>query len=528
MRSLLLSLCLWLALAASARAQSPELLSAYPAGGRRGTTVALTLRGHHLQNVTAVLVSGKGVRAAFAPGNQDERNLPLRLTIAPDAPLGPYELRVATARGGSNPTQIWVDTLPESLTVEPNDDIAHAQPLDTLPVLINGWLSAPTARDTFAFHANAGETFVFDLNCWRHRSQMDGVLELYDARGALLRLATAPWESDPRLIYTFDRAGRYFLTVHDTQFLGGPQHTYRLSVGRLPVLTAYQPRAGRPGETLTLSMQGVNLNPSPPVPLSHAAGEGRGRGSLPLRRGGLGWGLFPPPVLGGRGRGWGAIKLSLPADAVPGEVCWIAPETPNGLALPIALWMENLPVASGQAGGQVLTPPIAVNGAIAKPGAAPTFRFRAQAGQTLRFDVLAQQLGAAMDSNLRILDASGKELAANDDGGTLLAGAAAGIGKDSRLEWKAPANGAYRAEVTNLTGQGGPDCFFRLEIVPIVPDFRVLLNAAKTDVAQGGATILTAAAERTGGFEGEIHLRAEGLPPGVTCREGVIPAGKLS
>src|SRR5690348_14477701 len=118
MRPLLLTLLLWLSVTATAYAQAPELLSAYPAGGQRGTTVSLTLRGHNLQNVTAVLVSGRGVRAAFALGNKDELNLPVRLTITPDAPLGPYELRLATAKGGSNPTRIWVDTLPEIMASE--------------------------------------------------------------------------------------------------------------------------------------------------------------------------------------------------------------------------------------------------------------------------------------------------------------------------------------------------------------------------------------------------------------------------
>jgi hypothetical protein len=472
-----------LSLATAACAQSPELLCAFPAGGRRGATVSLTLRGHNLQGANAVLVSGHGVRAEVAPHNTDGENLPLRLTIAPDAPLGPYELRVATPKGGSNPTRIWVDTLPEIVAAEPND--GSAQFLTTLPVLINSSIKASADRNAFAFQAEAGDTFVFDLNCWRHRSQMDGILELRDSRGALLKLATAPWESDPRLFYTFSQAGRYTITVHDTQFLGGPQYTYRLSVGKLPVLTDYQPRVGRPGETLLLSGNGVHLNES----------------------------LRP---------------VTLPADAAPGMTCWVAPPTPNGPTLPIPLCVTGLPTAHVEAGGELPAPPVALDGLIQKPGDALTYRFVARSGQRLRFEVLAQRLGSVMDSNLRILDSGGKELAANDDGGTLLAGAAGGIGKDSRLDWQASTDGTYRVEITDLTGHCGPSDFFRLEIVPVVPDFHLALNTSKTEAAQGGATLMTVVAEREGGFDGEIRLHAEGLPTGVTCSNGAIPAGQQS
>src|SRR5439155_16127770 len=97
------------------------------------------------------------------------------------------------------------------------------------------------------------------------------------------------------------------------------------------------------------------------------------------------------------------------------------------------------------------------------------------------------------------------ELATNDDA----------MGKDSRLEFTAPATGEYLARVTDLQERGGPEYTYRLTLALAVPDFRLSFTPDRLAVGRGGRTPLAVTAERLNGFEGEIVVEVAGLPTGV-------------
>ena len=59
-------------------------------------------------------------------------------------------------------------------------------------------------------------------------------------------------------------------------------------------------------------------------------------------------------------------------------------------------------------------------------------------------DVLARRIGSRLHPVLRVLDASGQELASNEGA----------VGKDSRLTFTPPATGEYLVEVRSLSGRG--------------------------------------------------------------------------
>ena len=60
----------------------------------------------------------------------------------------------------------------------------------------------------------------------------------------------------------------------------------------------------------------------------------------------------------------------------------------------------------------------------------------------------ARRYGSSLDPVLTLQEMKGKTLASNDD--------APGIGKDSRLDWTAPAYSDYLLRVSDLNSRGPP------------------------------------------------------------------------
>ena len=71
----------------------------------------------------------------------------------------------------------------------------------------------------------------------------------------------------------------------------------------------------------------------------------------------------------------------------------------------------------------------------------------------------ARRLDSEMDSELKLRDAKGNVLAANDDA----------FGKNSRLDWTCPEDGEYTLDIRDLTGRAGPTYFYNLSAFPCAP-----------------------------------------------------------
>ena len=297
--------------------------------------------------------------------------------------------------------------------------------------VINGRIAARAGRDRFAFTAMQGETWTFDCFADRIRSRFDPVLEITDAAGVSLKLAQSTWESDPRFAYTFAKTGRYFLTVRDSEYNGGPNYTYRLLAGRVGLVSTLLPRGGQPGKTVALTLQGANLAAT-------------------------------------------ATTVTLPADA-PSGVYWAniavgRAGSPGSSGLPLLPTARTFACApDGRMGPRRrmsgawkvcsrcrLCPPILTACSPARP--APVSRFTPRPKRKILFDLLGRRIGSRIDGAIRILDAAGKEIAANDD--------APELGKDARLEFAAPADGNYTVEISNVEEVIGPDCGYRLVVHP--------------------------------------------------------------
>ena len=91
---------------------------------------------------------------------------------------------------------------------------------------------------------------------------------------------------------------------------------------------------------------------------------------------------------------------------------------------------------------QRVTLPIIVNGRVDKPGDWDVFRFEGRAGDTIVAEVYARRLDSPLDSVLKLTDASGKQLAFNDDHEDKGAGLDTHYA-DSYITATLPADGAF-------------------------------------------------------------------------------------
>lgn len=153
-------------------------------------------------------------------------------------------------------------------------------------------------------------------------------------------------------------------------------------------------------------------------------------------------------------------QITVPA-STPVGVGAVRAITPGGVSGYHLLMIDDLPTlkeaGSNQtvAAAQEITPPVAIDGACNEV-AYDYFAFHARRNQEFSIEAVAQRLGSQADPVVRILDEKGRERAYCDDG--------PGVGRDSRLIFKAPAAGRYFVEVRDINYQGGQQYRYRLRI----------------------------------------------------------------
>jgi hypothetical protein len=134
--------------------------------------------------------------------------------------------------------------------------------------------------------------------------------------------------------------------------------------------------------------------------------------------------------------------------------------TKAGVSNPMNFVVSHLPEVKGASGAnsiekaQVISLPVAVTANLGAAAESDFYRFAMKKGQRVILEVVAQRLGSAMDSSLAVLDKDGKELARNEDA----------VGNDSVLEFVAPEEGEYLAQVRDYRMQGGGNFKYRLLI----------------------------------------------------------------
>ncbi len=171
-----------------------------------------------------------------------------------------------------------------------------------------------------------------------------------------------------------------------------------------------------------------------------------------------------------------------------------------------------------------LTVPIALNGQVERPGIVNEWKLDLKKGTKYTFDLQARRFGSPLCARVRVLDATGKEVARKEGG----------EGSDpGDIVITPSADGTYTVSVTEaFRARAGANFVFRLRVLDgaekVEPGFRISVQVDVFTLLRGGNTPVPVRVERFGGYGGPVTLRAEGLPKGVTFKELTIPAGQVT
>jgi hypothetical protein len=491
---------------ALAQTRYTTLLGVHPTGVQRGQTTDILVYPYqgNVAGAYALLFDGDA-RDFKAQIRSDGKQGPLsvRLTVAADARPGVREFRVATPQGVTSVAELVVSDDKGVLEIEPNDRPEKAQPV-TIPVTIYGKLDRPEKTGWYKFRVEAGDEISFAVLCsrlqfklYQARVDVDPMLILTDDTGRELASNDDYFNADPFLRYRFTKAGEYRIAIRDSQYRGSPPSPYRLTISRRPFVLNVYPLAVARGRE-------VELRPT-------QAGD-------------------PPRALP-------AVKTRIPADWTPGRH-ELALDI-NGLKTnPVPLLVSDLPTSFKKGANnspekaQLLAVNSGINGCLEAPGDVDWYRFDARKGETYVLEVFARRYLSDLDSILSIHDATGKQLAENDDILERLPGInliipgvdSATRTKDSRIVWTAPTDGVYQLRLTDVHGKGGPSFvyFLSCRVAVAQPDFVLRCDPGMANIGPGCSITWHLHLERVHGFDGSVRVDVQGLPEGVTASRLVI------
>ncbi|MCA9054425.1 MAG: hypothetical protein KDA75_11340 [Planctomycetaceae bacterium] len=163
-----------------------------------------------------------------------------------------------------------------------------------------------------------------------------------------------------------------------------------------------------------------------------------------------------------------------------------------------------------------------INGRIDKPGDVDVFRI--EGSGRLAVHVLARRAGSPLDSVVTIWDESGREIAFNDD----LEDRSQALSThhaDSQVTVTLPGNGVYYVQLTDAQRAGGSEFVYRMAVTVPHPDYELRVTPATVIMRPDTIVPITVHVLRTDGFDEEVELSLVKPPPGFRLDGGVVPAG---
>jgi hypothetical protein len=529
----------WLVCAGRAGAQLPatRLDGVFPAGRNPGASFELTISGADLDDVDRLHFSHAGItveQKMAEPGPFDEGPQPVpntfNVTIGGDVPVGLYEVRAQGKYGMSNPRSFDVNTLAETLETEPNNNADEAGAITT-PTVLNGQINGATDVDWFQVAVTANERVLFRCETRRIDSLLDSVVTVFGADGRQLAESRDGYDYDPLIDLTATQDETWLVRVTDSQYRGGPNYVYRMTVGAVPHVDFAFPPAGPAGTTAKFTLYGRNLPGGKP---SEFSVEGR-----PLEQ------LDIEAALPQLGEMRPAEGVRIDADQAGLTAISYRLDAGGILANPILLCSAAATAVTEAADNndtpetaQVLTVPCEVAGRLYPQRDRDWYSFMATQGQRFTIEVLSHRLGLSTNPSLVIQQVTtndaGEEqvrlLANLNDPGT----PDGGHRFDNRTydpvyEFTAPADATYRLLVQDGYSalRNDPRLIYQLSVHGKHPDFSVVAVPGSDSggllLRKGGRDTLRVVVLRRDGFDGEVRVAAEGLPEGVTSSEIIIP-----
>src|SRR5262249_13202757 len=149
---------------------------------------ARILRIKELPDLADIRLGSNGTVSTIDLGPLPPRNqVTLEVEAAPDANIGVVKFRLLTPLGTSPEGQFLLEPYyGESADAEPNDTPEKAFEC-YLPTILAGAISRPGDVDHFKIQVKAGEQLTFENGAVMLGSQLQPVVAILDAEGALVR-----------------------------------------------------------------------------------------------------------------------------------------------------------------------------------------------------------------------------------------------------------------------------------------------------------------------------------------------------
>lgn len=403
------------------------------------------------------------------------REASARLDVDAAHPGGLVRWQVANANGASQTAVFYVSRIAEIVESRSRD---LPQRLPRLPVGISGRLTRLTEVDRYAVVAQHDGLMSVELFARRLGSNFNAILQVRDANAFIVAAAADMQGLDGGLTFTARAGESYTVELFDAEFRGDTSFVYHLAVSDRPQVRHTVPARGRRGATQELEFIGPGLVT-------------------------------------------GALTIETLRDTVSFPADPDAQSHIHSLATPFGTVEVSVPLSDIEEQTRVapspLTAPVAVTNVFPIDTDDQRFSWPSAEGEHWEVTVESRDIGGQLDVALQVLDLSGNPVAENDD----LPGTT-----DAGLTFKAAAAGIYTAVLRSpATRTGDANEIYRLSITRGLPDFS-LTAPQQINLPLGGKTEIAVQATRRGGWDGEITLAAQGLPPGVsTAGEWKIPAG---
>ncbi len=361
---------------ATGLAAVPTLTGVLPFGVNPGESIPVKIAGKLGGKQSRVWTDEAGllISAPDASGNAWMR-------VAPEASWGVHWVRLVNDEGVSAPARVMVGGLRRAEEKEPNDRLEEAQKIEPLPAWIQGQLDRSGDVDGYALKLRGGVPVFLRADAYELGSAVDLHLNVVDARGQRVAMATDGRNLDPSLVFTPSEDGVYVVQVAgfahpptaDVFFAGSVKCPYLVSVSDQPVATRVFPAV---------------------VPL-----EGSVEGVL------RGPGMRPEGE---------KIRLDRSMVRASGDLGAVQPK---GAVAPLSVVCSRFPVRLPKVreGGipPLLEVPGVVGGELAANDAFSEWGVSLKKGQKMRARVWSRSLGLNLEGEVSVWSPSGEAVAAN-------------------------------------------------------------------------------------------------------------------
>ncbi len=544
------------------------------------------LRVKELPDLPDIRLGSNGTPSTVDVGPLPPRNqVTVELDVAPEAQVGPVKFRLLTPLGTSPEGTFLVEPyFGESPDKEPNDTIDGA--FETyLPTVLVGTISRPGDVDHFKIKVDAGEDLVFENQAMRIGSTLQPVIRILREDQTILReYGYDGGATTARFSHKFEKAGTYYIRIADYENSGRGSHFYRILVGKLPIAVSAYPLGLKRNSGREISIHGFNVPAKvgvrgQPSPEDESLATVRPKDAFTSVKLALGEDaevessganttiasaqpVTLPVVVNGRidarrdqffkfhARKGQPVVLEVNARRLGSDLDSYV-EVLDSEGKPIegavarAIWETSTVLRDHDSasrgiriqawnvlnvGDFVMTGNEILRVEEVPDGPDEDMVVDSFGGQRKGYFATTPE-AHGIDSALHKVQIhpaganfspNGLPLVRlyyrNDDGGP-------GYGKDSLLDFTAPADGDYYVRIRDVRGEGGPNYAYRLNLREPRPDYRLSVSPRNPNVPLGGAIPLTVTALRLDGYEGPIEVSLNGLPKGLSATKNTIAAG---